>query len=200
MYEITEKQFNALSPLERRALETWLVKDTPPLSPVRAMGMFELFLAGHSCEEIQRLNPQFALGMILHARVRDGWDEKREQHVDDLYKKVRERFLQIQMEGVTFTSDLLAVVHKLHGDKLKRYLQSGQLEDLEGCGLLPRTIKEMRDTWEMMAKMTGQDKGQPPAAPTSVAAPSAKSVAAVVDEKSGDAHEMIKRLLAKRNG
>lgn len=119
--------------------------------------MFELYLNGSTCDEIVKINNnQFTLGQVLEVRVRDSWDDKREKHLSDLYGGIREKVKQTQMEAVAFTSDLLAAAHKQYGQKLKRYLQSGDEKDLGTLSL--SGLQSYQKAVDILMKLTGQDK------------------------------------------
>jgi hypothetical protein len=154
--ELTKSALDLLSPEERKAYKLYVQKGDPPLSPTVQMQLFELFLNGSTCEEIIQLNPNFSLGMIVRARVEGLWDERRAKHIDHLFEHVRERVQQVQMESVMFTSDLLAGANKMFGDKLKKYLQTGDERELGGLRI--DTLKQYRDAVDLLMKLTGQDK------------------------------------------
>lgn len=132
-------------------------KNKAPLSVSTSLKMYELYLNGYSCEEIFRLNDnQFPLGMILEARIRDSWDDRREQHLTELYGGIVAKVKKTQTEAVAFVADLLAAAHKKHGDKLKKFLQSGNPADLGALSIDTMTSYQTAAT--MLLKLTGQDK------------------------------------------
>lgn len=205
--EIRQEQLDQLSDLEREELERFLATDKPPLSPNTAVKLYELFLAGHTCEEIQKQNRQFSLGMIVHARIRDDWDGHRQRYLSDLYSQASKRFGQVQLESVNFLADAFAAVHKLNGDKLKRFLQTGDPKDLAGVGFLPSSVKTYKDLWETMLKITGKDRPgvtvpvtvNQTSTPNQVATVEAKVLPGEEPMKAQDAHTMIKALLAAKS-
>jgi hypothetical protein len=92
------------------------------LSPVYCAQLFELFLNGTTCEQMAVLNKGTELGAILHSRIRDRWDKRREEYLGELYNNVKVRFHQSQIETVYYLADGLAAAHKLNGAKVKKYL------------------------------------------------------------------------------
>jgi len=58
-----------LTEREKYAFQKHVSKRDPPIAPITAVKLFELFLAGRTCEDIRRLNPAFTLGQIVHARI-----------------------------------------------------------------------------------------------------------------------------------
>jgi hypothetical protein len=127
-----------------------------PLAPTVQAQLFNLYLNGSSCEEIQRLNPNFSLGMIARAKVDGLWDERREAHVRELLETVRERVQQVQLESVSFTADLLASANKMFGDRLKRYIQTGDPNELGDLKI--DSLKQYKDAVDLLLKLTGQDR------------------------------------------
>jgi hypothetical protein len=144
-----------LSRQERLALDSWSSGTAPALSPSLVAQLFELYLNGSSCDEIARLNPGVPLGAIVAARLYHRWDERKEQHINHLLDTVRERVQQVQMEAVHFVSDQLAAAHKLQGDKIKRFLQTGDPNELGDFA--PDTLEKYRKSIELLLKLTGQD-------------------------------------------
>lgn len=145
-----------LSPTELKAYDDYLEKGAPSLAPSVQLQLYQLFLNGKSTDEIARLNPNFSLGMIVRARVEGFWDEKRDAHLAQLLEGVRERVQQAQLEAVNFACDMLSAVHKLQGDKIKKYLQTGNQEELEGLGG-NLSLKTYKEVVELLLKLTGQD-------------------------------------------
>jgi hypothetical protein len=146
------------TPKERALLEEWQKeKKKPSLSPTLSVKLFELFLHGLTCDEISALNKGvYLVEQILEARLRDGWDERRQEYVNSLFDNIVGRVTQAQAESVSFLTDMLAVAHRQHGDKLRLFLQDGDethLGDFKINGF--QTYKNVVDT---LMKLTGQDK------------------------------------------
>lgn len=146
-----------LSQVELKAYEDYVEQGKPPLAPSVMAQLYQLHLNGKSCEEIARLNPNFSLGMIVRARVDGLWDEKREAHIAEMLEGVRERVQATQLEAVNFACDMMSAIHKLQGDKLKKYLQTGNPEELEGLGG-NLNLKTYKEVIEILLKLTGSDK------------------------------------------
>jgi hypothetical protein len=93
---------------------------------------------------------------ILEARVRDNWDEHRNLYLDSLFSNVVGRVNQVQAESVSFLADFLAVAHKMHGVKLRAYLQTGNEEDLGDFKV--NGFQTYKGALDALMKITGQDK------------------------------------------
>lgn len=143
---------------ERVAYEDYVQKGLPSIAPATQAQFLALFLRGKGCEEIHSLNSSFPLGAIVKARVDGDWDRRLEDYRETLLTGVQEKITQIEFESIGFLTDLLAAAHKQQGDKLKKYLQSGdpsQLGDLQIT-----SIKNYKEVLELLMKATGQEKTQ----------------------------------------
>lgn len=133
-------------------------KDTSPLALSTALKMYEMFLLGHSCEEIFRANDQkFPLGMILDARLRYEWDKRRSAYLDQLFGEVGVAVKQRQVEGAMFLGDVLAAAHQQFGDKVKKFLQTKDPNDLP-AELRVTSITTYKMVIDALMKITGQDQ------------------------------------------
>lgn len=144
-----------LSTREREAYQKYVEAGKPSLAASTAGNFFQLYLNGHSCEEISKLNPSFGLGIIVKAKVDNDWDTARDQHLTDLMSNIRQVAQHTQLGAIRFVSDGLAVYQKLAGEKFERYLQSGdasQLGDFKDM-----SFRQYKELLELLLKLTGQD-------------------------------------------
>lgn len=144
-----------LTPTESEAYRKYVEAGKPSLSPTTSAEMLRLFLLGHSCEEIAKLNPGFGLGIIVKARIEHKWDQHKEEHLDALLGDVRRLVQQTQVESVRFVADAMAAFQKMAGEKFQRYVQTGDithLGDFKDMG-----FKQYKDLLEMLQKLTGQE-------------------------------------------
>ena len=129
----------------------------PSLATALSVKLFELFLHGVDCAEIVSINRgSYSIEQILEARVRDRWDERRNEYLETLFNGVVGRFSQAQAESISFLTDLLASAHKMHGIKLKAYLQTGNEEDLGDFRI--NGWQNYKGVVDALMKLTGQDK------------------------------------------
>lgn len=145
-----------LSSRERAAYDDYMAKNPPPISPLTQAQFLALFLRGKTCEEIQSLNSGFPLGAIVHCRMEGEWDRRLEEYRDQLFNGIRERLTQVELESVNFLADLLAVAHKQHGNRLKKYLQTGEEKELGEMTI--NSLKGYAQVSELLVKVTGQDR------------------------------------------
>jgi hypothetical protein len=119
-------------------------------------GLFALFLAGKDTGEIHRLNPALSLGQIVEARISGNWDARRDEYLDKLLTETATNVQRASLEAATFISDLLTVANKEHGDKLKRYLQTGNPKELGDFKI--DNLTQLKVAIETLQKLTGADK------------------------------------------
>lgn len=141
---------------EEYALQIWRGTEQPPIAPLTQARFFRLFLNGKSTHEIHRLNPQFSLGQVVHARIQGKWDLRAEQHLDELLNGVKARVQQVTLESIDFVADLISAANKLYGERIKRYLQTEDPNDLGDLQI--KNLDGYRKAVELLQKLTGQDK------------------------------------------
>lgn len=154
-----EARISKLSERERKAYEYFCQSDQRPVAPTYNAQLFTLYLNGKSVTEIHRLNPALSLGQVVHARVEGDWDRRRDEYVDELLNRASDRQVQSTMESVEFLQDMLAVLKKRDGDKYRRYLQSGDINELKDT-LQITSLDGMKKVVEAMQKLTGADRDQ----------------------------------------
>jgi hypothetical protein len=143
---------------EEQALVKWQHSQHPAIAPETQARLFRLYLNGKSTHEIHRLNQQFSLGQIVNAKIQGKWDERVEQHVDELLNGVKARVQQVTLESIDFVADLISAANKLYGERIKRYLQTENPEDLGDLQI--SSLDGYRKAIELLQKLTGQDKQQ----------------------------------------
>lgn len=154
-----------LTAREKALLEEWQKdRKKPSLATSLSVKLFELFLHGVDCNEISRINNgNYLVEQILEARVRDQWDERRNEYLDSLFGGIVQKVSQAQAEAVEFLADMLAVAHKMHGHKLKEYLQTGDEKKLGDFKI--NGWQNYKGVVDSLLKITGQDRDRDPGAP-----------------------------------
>lgn len=135
------------------------------LSTQTAIQLFGLFLQGYSTEEIMRLNPNYGsigLGLIVRARIEHEWDKLRAEYIGDLMLTVRQTVEKATLESIQFAADGMAVYRKLVGDRFKRYLQTGNVEDLGD--FKDMSFRTYKDLIGIMRELTSESPAAPPRA------------------------------------
>src|SRR6185436_3133870 len=156
MSEELEVTYSQLDERERYALKKWQSSDHPPLSHELNAKLFRLFLNGKTTHEIHRLNSQYSLGQIVNARIKGEWDRRYQEHLDELLTGVKLRVQQVTLETIDFFADLISAANQMHGDAIKRYLQTKDPKDLGGIQIT--NLAGYKTAIELLQKLTGQDK------------------------------------------
>lgn len=167
--EIIKKPEEDLTVTEQEELQKWRRSPTfAPISTVIAVRMYQLYLLGHTCEEIVHANENhFTLGMVLDARIRHEWDRRREEYLDVLYAEAGTIVKQRQIEGAIFLGDMLAAAHAEYGPKLQKFIQTRDPNDLPDTFRVD-SITKYKMVVDAIMKITGQDKKEVPGAAVQV--------------------------------
>ncbi len=133
--EIIEESFEdksrrTLSVHEHNMLASYVEAGKHPLAPETAANFYGLFLTGTSMGEIHRLNKAFPYEAILWASIKYDWHQKRDEYSLGLQAQTAQKVMTAQLETAGLMADLLTASTKKHGDKIKKYLQSGNEADL----------------------------------------------------------------------
>lgn len=155
MSEKLEQALSALTPRERGAYRVYKESGKPAIAASTSASMFALFLQGHTCDDIAKLNPGFGLGAIVRARIEDDWDARRIEHTQELLDGIRQTVQRAQLGAMQFVADGLAAFQKLAGEKFQKYLQTGDVKDLGD--FKDMNFKTYKELLELLLKLTGQD-------------------------------------------
>lgn len=144
-----------LTPDEQKALTEYQEARKPELAVETSMAFFQLFLNGYSVDEIHEMNKAFPVEAIHWARLKYGWDKRKDQYITEMHEKIVTKVTKAQLETTNLMTDLLTVTTKKYGDKLKRYLQTGNEKDLEGV-MGVQSIAQLLKLMDGLQKITGQ--------------------------------------------
>ena len=159
MDQLIEKSKGVLSASEYNLVKAYIEKGGSQLAPETASKFFELFLNGSDIKEVWRLNKSFPIEAIHLARVKYDWDLKKDEYVMHLTDQVREKAVKAQLETTALLTDLLAATSKKNGDRLKKYIQTGDEKDLDGAMQIDSLMGLMK-VIEGLGKITGADRVQ----------------------------------------
>jgi hypothetical protein len=145
-----------LTPDEHIELERYRRSGKPPLSPNASIELYTIWMQGVDCAELARLNPGLSLGCVLMARVDHRWDERRDAYLAEKFSTANDRLKQVGAEALNFLGLTLAVTHKQQGEKMVKYLKTGDPADL---GTFHVTgIHGYKQVIETIARLTGADR------------------------------------------
>lgn len=172
------KPEDRLSKAELAALKVARDRRDPALAPSLSARLYALFLRGTACSDISRLNPGISLGQVCRDRVDDGWDRRRDDYRRELLDAAAARVLQVELEAAEFLGNELAAAHKLHGDRAKRYLQTGDEKELGTFAIA--TSRDYRETLSVLRELVSRgDDSTPEVGEPAAAAPLALASGAV---------------------
>lgn len=147
-----------LTTKERGAYRLSVERKEPFLSPGLQDQLYSLYQMGKTCDEIQALNPKLSLGIIVRARVDYGWDQRRAEYLQSMVDKARQQATQLSHESLGFIGTLLTAFHKHDQERLLRFIQTGDMEELKGALMVSNSnLKVYKETLELLLKLTGQD-------------------------------------------
>ena len=153
--DLLKKAADLLSPEELKAASDYIKQGKLLLAPDTAAKFFELYLNGSTVEEIHRLNKAFPIEAIHLARVKYGWDMAKDTYVMDLQASIRQKVMKAQMESTALLTDVLSAAYRMHGDKLKKYLQTGDESSVKGVFGV-ESIAQLLKVVDSLQKITGQ--------------------------------------------
>lgn len=148
-----------LSAEEYGSMKIYIESGGQALSPAAASNMFNLFLNGSNLQEIWKLNRTIALGSIIEAAVKYSWHTEKERYSQELHGKIRDKVVQSQLQTTELLTDMLTVASKQYSEKLKRYIQSGDEEDLKGSMSI-ESLTALTRTIDALREITNQNKAK----------------------------------------
>lgn len=109
------------------------------------------------------------MGIIVRARIDFEWDRHKNEYIQTLMVQTRESAAKTQLEAIRFASDGMAVHQQVLGNAFKRYLQTGNEDDL-GPHKDAINIRNYKEYTALFLQLTGQDgkKAVDPAPPSTV--------------------------------
>jgi len=156
---------------EANALVTYRERGLPGVSKLRADAFESLYIMGYTCKDIHDQFPEYELGLIVYARQKFKWDEKRANYQANLAAQVIQAAALAKAESVRFLYDVLSAVHAKNRNEIMRYLANPDKE--KAPDFLPKSLGGYQTLINMINDLTA-----PPAAakggandPANVASP-----------------------------
>lgn len=144
-----------LNEKEQRAYAATVENNMPKVGTELQAQLFGLYLTGASCEEIQKLKPGLSLGQIVRCRVEYNWDTQLEEYRTRLLEGVKDSAMQAQLESIETVSLMIMAFNRFYKDKIKKYILTGDEEELVGLPVTNLTI--FKGNIELLQKLTGQE-------------------------------------------
>ena len=155
--ELLEEAALVVSPDECDLLRKYVESGGKELSADTVDKFFELFLNGSDPREIHRLNKPFPVEAILWALVKYRWVYQKDNYIFNRQKAIADKVMRAQLEATDLVSDMLVAAKKKHSDKLKKFIQTGNEEDLQGAMSIDSLASLLKGI-ESLVKITGQDR------------------------------------------
>ena len=141
---LIETTINALPIEEQDALLSYVESGKPPLSRVRSDALSTIYNLGHSCTDITRMFPEYSLGLIVHAKVSNQWDNSKEELSSMIKESSINQAEAVKIDSIRFLSELLTATHVKWRKDVLRYLANPDREKAPDC--LPNSLSSYKDT------------------------------------------------------
>lgn len=153
--DLLKKAESILDPQDLVAVSAYIAGGKHQLAPDTAARFFELYLNGSSIDEIHRLNKAFPVEAIHIARVKYDWDTSKDLYILELQSSIKQKVLKAQIESTALMTDVLSAAYRMHGDKIKKYLQTGDESAVKGVFGV-ESIAQLLKVVDSLQKITGQ--------------------------------------------
>ncbi len=116
-----------------------------------AMKLYELYLIGHSFNELQQQFPQYTIDRIIMTAALTGWAKDRDNMQYSLRDRVQAKVVKSVIEQVDFLTTIMSVSNAEHLDAMKKYI----LDPVNNPkpDLRIETIKEYKEVAETLYKL-----------------------------------------------
>lgn len=129
--EFWGKAERELTTVQYNLMKTYIETGKHPLAPDTIASLFQLYLNGSSFEEIHRLNKAFPVESIYWASIKHDWEGQKQVYINSLQDGIRDKVIKAQLETTELLSTMLSAANKKNGDKLKKFLQTGDSTELK---------------------------------------------------------------------
>lgn len=134
--EFVQTVNQCLTPIEKQSLYDYILSGGKPAPASVSSAFFELFYNGCSPEDIHELNPSFDTQAIQWLRIAHKWDETVSLTVLRNNSLIIGKIHKAQTDAAMLMTDMIAVSVKQHQTKLRKYLQTGNPEELRDAMIL----------------------------------------------------------------
>lgn len=149
----TEDEKYGLTQEEIRLGEKYLRKNKTAgkIPENEALRLYELFLIGHSFNELAQQFPQYAVDKIIMTAALTGWAKDRDNMQYSLRDRVQAKVVKSVIEQVDFLTTMMSVSNAEHLDAMKKYI----LDPINNPkpDLRIETIKEYKEVAETLYKL-----------------------------------------------
>jgi len=152
-----DKARSLLLPTEYEDMNSYIKSGNHEIALSTANKFFELYINGNEVAEIHKLNPAFPVSAIHWCRVKYDWDNMRRQYILTLQRNIVDKVVKAQLEATSLYADIISAASKKHGEKLKKYIQTGDEKYLDKA-LDIHNVAQLQKAVDGLQKITNQDK------------------------------------------
>lgn len=146
-----------LNDSEYASLNKYIESGGKQLAPEKSSRFFEMFLNGSTTREIHEYNKAFPYDSIVWARIKDEWDTQKDDYLKKLQEGIKDKLIKAKLEAAGLMADVLIVASKQQGEKLKKYLATGDVSHLKDS-IAVDSLYSLQKAVESLAKITGEDR------------------------------------------
>lgn len=155
----TDEEKYGLTQEEIRLGEKYLRKNKTAgkIPENEAMKLYELYLIGHSFQELAQQFPQYPVDRIVMTAALNGWPKDRDNAQHTLKERVQAKVVKSVVEQVDFLTTILAVSNAEHLETMRKYI----LDPVNNPkpDLRIETIKEYKEVAETLYKLVAGTTG-----------------------------------------
>jgi len=155
----TEEERYGLTQEEIRLGEKYLRKNKTAgkIPENEAMKLYELYLIGHSFQELAQQFPQYEIGRIIMTAALSGWPKDRDNAQYTLKERVQAKVVKSVIEQVDFLTAILGVSNAEHLDTMRKYIMDPANNPKPDLRI--ETIKEYKEVAETLYKIVAGTAG-----------------------------------------
>ena len=116
-----------------------------------SLKLFEMFLIGHTFQEINQQFPQYSVGQIVLTAALAGWMHDRDKMQYTLRDRVQAKVVKSVVEQVDFLTTLLSVNNAQHMDAMRKFISDPL--NATPPALRIESIKEYREVIDALYKL-----------------------------------------------
>jgi hypothetical protein len=149
----TEEEKYGLTQEEIRLGEKYLRKNKTAgkIAENEALKLYELYLIGHSFNELAAQFPQYTVDRIIMTAALTGWAKDRDNMQYSLRDRVQAKVVKSVIEQVDFLTTLMSVSNAEHLDAMKKYIMDPVNNPKPDLRI--ETIKEYKEVAETLYKL-----------------------------------------------
>jgi hypothetical protein len=111
--------------------------ETYPLSDEVSDSLYPIFASGKSLSEVRALRPQFSLGQIVDAAIRNDWHQRAKNEISLAWAKIQVKKTITKAESADMITDIVVALKRRYGQKIVEMgMSNTELDATEISGIL----------------------------------------------------------------